>query len=132
MARPRRISDERLLDAAAVVIGRNGPGFTLSQVAERAGVSVGSVSGRFGSKHGLLTALTREGTARAVAAIRAVADAATTPRQAVLDALVTVVGDVTDARTAAHHLGQLGVDIADPELRDLLGAHYAALETELT
>ncbi|WP_039739186.1 TetR family transcriptional regulator, partial [Saccharomonospora halophila] len=58
MGRPRRISAERLLEAAGAVIGRVGPGFTLAAVAEEAGVSVGSVAGRFGSRHGLLVALT--------------------------------------------------------------------------
>lgn len=57
MARPRSITDERLLAAAETVIGRCGPGFTLAQVAAEAGVAVGTAGQRFGSKAGLLQAL---------------------------------------------------------------------------
>src|SRR3954463_12933808 len=59
MARPREITDERLLDAAAGRISRLGPGFTLADVAAEARVAVGTVAQRFGSKHGLLVAMTK-------------------------------------------------------------------------
>ncbi|MFC4005329.1 TetR/AcrR family transcriptional regulator [Prauserella oleivorans] len=131
MARPRTISDERLLAATGVVIGRFGPGFTLAQVAEEAGVAVGSVAQRFGSKAGLLRALTQAGRRDVVARLRSVAVSAADPRAALRDALVAVYSEIGDAATAANHLGQLGMDIADPELRGLLGEHYAAMEKEL-
>src|SRR5688500_10949650 len=60
VARPKTITDERLLAAAAQVIARKGPGFTIADVAARAEVSVGTVAQRFGSKSGLLQALTRQ------------------------------------------------------------------------
>ncbi|HEX8865870.1 MAG TPA: TetR/AcrR family transcriptional regulator, partial [Lentzea sp.] len=41
MARPRTISDERILNAVAAVIDRRGPEFTVADVAAEAGVSVG-------------------------------------------------------------------------------------------
>ncbi|WP_312877477.1 helix-turn-helix domain-containing protein [Lentzea indica] len=62
MARPRTITDERILAAVAAVIDRRGPEFTVADVAAEAGVSVGAVAKRFGSKSGLLQALTRAGT----------------------------------------------------------------------
>ncbi|MEU6644965.1 TetR/AcrR family transcriptional regulator [Saccharomonospora sp. NPDC046836] len=131
MARPRSISDERLLAALSVVIGRTGPGFTLAQVAEEAGVAVGSVAQRFGSKRGLLRALSEAGARQSVEQLRTVADAAATPRDGLRDALVAVYSGLGDAATAANHLGQLGVDIGDPVLRKLLGLQYAALQAEL-
>jgi hypothetical protein len=45
--------------------------------------------------------------------------------------LHSVYAGLGDAETAANHLGQLGVDIGDRQLRSLLGEHYAAVETEL-
>ena len=131
MARPRTISDQRIVEAAGAVIARRGPGFTLAEVAREAGVAVGSVSGRFGSKHGLLVALAKANTEDVVAAMRAVARAADSPVVAFREAAVTAYAGLGDPHAAANHLGQLGVDIGDPELRALLGEHFTALEAEL-
>jgi AcrR family transcriptional regulator len=131
VARPRSISDGRLLTAAAAVIGSVGPGFTLAQVAVEAQVAVGTVARRFGSKNGLLQALSRVTTLRAVDSMRAVSAAVGTPLEGLRAALVSVYVELGDAETAANHLGQLGVDIGDPQLRALLGDHFAAVETEL-
>jgi AcrR family transcriptional regulator len=131
VARPRTITDERLLTAAAEVIGRFGPGFTLAQVAARAGVAVGTVAQRFGSKLGLLRVLSRLNTEAVVADMREHARSGRTPLAGLRSALVCVYSRLGDAQEAANHLGQLGVDIGDPELRALLGAHYTAVETEL-
>jgi AcrR family transcriptional regulator len=132
MARPRGISDERLLVAAGTVIGRVGPGFTLAQVAFEAQAAVGTVAQRFGSKAGLLQALSLAATRHAVLAMR---EAAAAAEPSALDglraALVSVCAGLGDAETAANHLGQLGIDIGDPELRALLGEHYAAVDAEL-
>ncbi|MFJ1765972.1 TetR/AcrR family transcriptional regulator [Amycolatopsis sp. NPDC088138] len=131
MARPRSITDERLLAAAETVIGRCGPGFTLAQVAAEAGVAVGTAGQRFGSKAGLLQALSRRATTRAVEQMRECADSADDPIVGLRSAAVTVYAVLGDAEEAANHLGQLGVDIGDPVLRSLLGEHYAAVEAEL-
>jgi AcrR family transcriptional regulator len=131
VARPRSISDDRLLTAAAAVIGSVGPGFTLAQVAAEAQVAVGTVAQRFGSKSGLLQALSRVTTLRAVDSMRAVSAAEGAPLAGLRAALVSVYVALGDAETAANHLGQLGVDIGDPQLRALLGEHFAAVESEL-
>lgn len=131
VARPRTISDQRLLDAAAAVIARTGPGFTLAQVAAEAGVAVGTVAQRFGSKSGLLRALTAHTTGQVVAAMRAAVEAGATPVDGLRAAAVVTYLSLGDAESAANHLGQLGVDLVDPELRALLGAHFAAMEAEL-
>ncbi|AGM10590.1 TetR/AcrR family transcriptional regulator [Amycolatopsis keratiniphila] len=130
MARPRSITDERLLTAAGTVIGMVGPGFTLAQVAAEAGVAVGTVAQRFGSKNGLLLALSRENTRSVVEAMRECGELAD-PVEALRAAVVVVYEGLGDARTAANHLGQLGVDIGDPGLRALLGEHFTAVEAEL-
>jgi AcrR family transcriptional regulator len=131
MARPRGISDERLLAAAGTVIGRIGPGFTLAQVAFEAQAAVGTVAQRFGSKAGLLQALSLVATRRAVLAMREAADREPSALDGLRAALVSVHAGLGDAETAANHLGQLGIDMGDPELRALLGEHYAAVEAEL-
>ncbi|WP_436492942.1 TetR/AcrR family transcriptional regulator [Actinokineospora sp. HUAS TT18] len=131
MARPRTITDQRLLDAAGEVIGRVGPGFTLAQVAAAAQVSVGTVAQRFGSKAGLLRALTTHWTARVADEMRATALAEGSPVDGLRAAAVVTHLGLGDAETAANHLGQLGMDLVDPVLRGLLGEHYAAMEAEL-
>ncbi len=94
-------------------------------------MSVGSVAGRFGSRHGLLVALTEAGTAAVVTRMRETAAAAPDARTAVREALTAAFAGLDDPETAVNHLGQLGVDVADPALRELLGAHYRALEAEV-
>lgn len=139
VARPRTITDERLLTATAAVIERVGPGFTLAQVAGEAGVAVGSVAQRFGSKAGLLRALSEAGSVQAVERMRSAADAAESAESAVAAALLAVFAQLDAAGDSAagnsrvvNHLAQLGTDLADAELRGLLGLHYAALREELS
>ncbi|ALG14363.1 TetR family transcriptional regulator [Kibdelosporangium phytohabitans] len=123
MARPRTITDERLLSALGTAIGEHGPSFTVADVAAVAGVSVGTVSQRFGSKHGLLKALSRTAVDQVRAQVRAAPDLRT--------AILEVFRALDDSSTAANHLGQLAIDLSDPELRDLHGEFFAAFEAEL-
>jgi AcrR family transcriptional regulator len=123
VARPRTITDERLLDALSQVINRVGPGFTVADVAAEAGVSVGTVAQRFGSKQGLLKALSRAAIVRVASTVRAAGS--------VRAALVAVYTDLDDPQTAPRNLAQLATDMADPELRVLLGEFYATLAAEL-
>lgn len=110
MARPRKITDDELMAACGRVIGRDGPGFTLAQVAAEAGVAVGTVAGRFGSKQNLLLAMMTAATAAAVERMRAAGT--------VTAAVLVGAQGVDDPATAAQHLAQLGVDLAEPALRE--------------
>ncbi|WP_433266713.1 TetR/AcrR family transcriptional regulator [Actinosynnema sp. CS-041913] len=123
MARPKTIADERLLTAAGVVIGRKGPGFTIADVAAEAGVSVGTVAQRFGSKSGLLQALTRQTTVDVERRMHAAAEGVE-PLAGLRAALLAWFEGMTDPVAAGNHLAQLGVDLIDPELRVLLGDLY--------
>ncbi|MBW4715540.1 TetR/AcrR family transcriptional regulator [Saccharothrix obliqua] len=125
MARPKSITDERLLAAAAAVIGRRGPGFTVAEVAAEAGASVGTVAQRFGSKNGLLQALTRQETTHIEHRMRAAAEGLE-PFAGLRAALLTWFADLTDPVEAGNHLAQLGVDLIDPDLRALLADLHEA------
>lgn len=127
MPRPKTITDERLLAATAQVIARKGPGFTLAEVAARAGVSVGTVAQRFGSKSGLLQELTRQTTAAQAERMRRAADRPD-PVEGLRAALLAWFEGMTDPDEAPNHLAQLGVDLVDPELRALLAELYARTE----
>jgi len=123
MARPRKHTDEAIIAAAGRVIGRSGPGFTLAEVAAEAGVAAGTLVHRFGSKHGLLVAMTRS----AVAGVRAAEDG----HVDVVDLIVDSYADLDDPAAAANNLAQLAVDLTDPDLRALMAEFYAALEHRL-
>ncbi|MCO6010864.1 TetR family transcriptional regulator [Actinoallomurus purpureus] len=131
MARPRKFTDEHLLDAAGVAIGRLGPGFTLADVAREAGVAVGTLAQRFGSKHGLLAAMTRTAVTSTREGVRTASATADDPVAAVIDVLVETFAALDDPARAANNLAQLAVDLADEELRGLLAELHAALEEGL-
>ncbi len=117
MGRPRKITDEALLAACARAIGEHGPGFTLAQVAAAAGVAVGTVSGRFGSKRGLLLAMMAAANAGAADRMLLAAGAHPDPIAAITAAVLVTAEGVDDRATTTNHLAQLGVDLADPALR---------------
>jgi AcrR family transcriptional regulator len=132
VARPRKITDEELVAACGRVIGRHGPGFTLSQVATEAGVAVGTVAGRFGSKHGLLLAMTTITTAGVEHRMHAAAAAADDPVAALTAAVLATAEGLDDPTTTSHHLAQLGTDLADQRLRAGLRALRARVQGVLT
>jgi AcrR family transcriptional regulator len=131
VARPRKISDDGLLAAAGRVIGRHGPGFTLAQVAGEAGVAVGTVAGRFGSKQNLLLAMMSVGSASVAPRMRAAA-LGLDPVPAIVAAALVVTEGLDDPATTTNHLGQLGVDLADPALRAGFAALRAGVHEVLT
>ncbi len=131
MARPRTVSDDDLLAAAAAAIGRRGPAFTLADVGREAGVAAATLVQRFGSKADMLLALAAHGTGRGVAAMRAAAAACPPGRAAVLAALHAAAAGLDDPATAPNHLAQLGADLADPALRRAVRADQDATRAEL-
>lgn len=131
MARPRKVSDKELLAATGRAIGQYGPGFTLAQVAGEAGVAVGTVAGRFGSKRHLLLAMMAAGQAGAASRMRAAAREHD-PVAAITAAAIVAAEGLDDPATASNHLGQLGVDLADPALRSGFAAQRASVHEVLT
>jgi len=148
VARPRKITDERLLHAAGLVIARIGPKFVLADVAAEAGVATGTLMHRFGSKHGLLVAMIDGATAAIESdgpAGPAGPDGPSTPSapgvtsgpdgpdpvRAVRDRIVAHYAALDDARSAANNLAQLAVDLADDDLRPRMARLHAAVERAL-
>jgi len=117
VGRPRKISDDELMAACGRAIGAYGPGFTLAQVAAEAGVAVGTVSGRFGSKRGLMLAMMTGVVDTVAARMHAAAARHEDPVAAVVAAVLVTAEGIDDPATTTNHLAQLGVDMSDPELR---------------
>ena len=104
--------------ACGRAIGSHGPGFTLAQVAAEAGVAVGTVAGRFGSKHGLMLAMMTAASDGVEDRMHATAARHADPVAAVLAAVLVTAEGVDDPATTTNHLAQLGADMSDPALRE--------------
>lgn len=120
-----------MVQAAGAVIERLGPAFTLADVAKEAGIAAGTLVQRFGSKHGLLVAMTRAAIEEARRGLRAALQGGGDPVAAAIRALVERYAPLDDPVTAPNNLAQLAVDLADERLRELMAEYYAVIEQEL-
>ncbi len=128
MPRPKRISDEAVLDAAIRVMLRTGPAdFTLAEAGREAGVSAATLLQRFGDKQTLIV----RALARDVAGfVERIADAPAAPgREAVLDLFWLITPDTDDAEAFADQLPWLREDFRSPELNRLSREMFTALRT---
>jgi AcrR family transcriptional regulator len=125
--RPRTVSDDAVLDATAVQIGRAGPAqLTLAHVAGECGLAPATLIQRFGSKRGLLLALARRpldlaallpDDPSALAGLRA--------------GLARLAAPAATPETLANNLAFLQLDLADEEFRAAAVGHFAALEERI-
>jgi AcrR family transcriptional regulator len=115
--RPRKVSDEEVLEAATRVIGQLGPSqLTLSAIGAEAGVTAGALVQRFGSKRSLLKALSSrfaEGTPQLFEGLRR---ANASPLAALSAYADCIAGMGQSPGTVAHHLAYLQLDLTDPDL----------------
>ena len=119
--RPRTIADEKIIEAAAKVIGRVGPGnLTLADVGKAAGLSAATLVQRFGSKRGLLLAMA----ASAAESMDACFDMVRAAHPSPLSALVAAATDITryfdTPEEVANHLAFLQMDLSDPDFHRLM------------
>ncbi len=130
MARPKRISDEAVLEAATRVMMRTGPAdFTLAAAGREAGVSAATLLQRFGDKQTLIVrALTQD----VGAFILRLGDAPRTPgREAVLDLFWLITPDTDDAEAFADQLPWLREDFRHPQLNRLSREMFTALRAAI-
>lgn len=130
MPRPRTVSDETILRAAAEAIGDVGPdGLTLRAIAERADLSPSGLVQRFGSKRELLLALAERAPNTLRRRIEKVHSRGEAPLDDLLDLLVEEsAGFGASPRAAANHLSFLQLDLEDPEFRRHAVDHSRTLE----
>jgi AcrR family transcriptional regulator len=141
MPRPRTVSDEDILSAAAQVIGEVGPGrLTLGDVGRRVGLAPATLLQRFGSRRGLLLALAAYDVDAVPGRIRGAASAPGAVLDALVGELVGLASQIADPAQFGNHLAFLLLDLSDPEfqavarrygtgvftaIRDVLGAAAA-------
>ena len=132
MARPRTLPDADVLAAAARVVGRRGPaGLTLAAVGAECGLSAATVVQRFGSKRGLLLALSAHGRDDVAALFAAARERQPSPRAAIVAALCALCASITTREQLANQLAFLQLDLVDADLQRLALDHAQAMRREL-
>lgn len=118
MARPRTVSDAQILTAAMHAMARLGPvRLTLADVAADVGLSPAALVKRFGSKRGLLLAVSRAASAGVPERFARLRARARSPLAALLEAATDLARLTRSAEELANHLAFLQLDVTDPELR---------------
>lgn len=129
--RPRKTSDEEILDATTRVMQRLGPSqLTLADVAKEAGVVPATLIQRFGTKRGML--LTLCGTAPATA-LQQFADARArykSPLRTLIEIYTHCASFAPTPEAMANGLAWLQNDLTDPDFHTITLAQFRAIRAE--
>lgn len=127
--RPRTVADADILLAASRVISQVGPTrFTLADVGRASGLSPGALVKRFGSKRGLLLAMSRQSMESVDACFAAVRSAHPAPMDAFVAAALEMARFVKTPEEVANSLAYLQIDLSDPEFYALMKQSSARIE----
>ena len=119
--RPRKVSDSQLFAAAHSVMSRVGPReLTLAVIAKEAGVTAAVLVQRFGSKRGLLLALSAKYSDGAGEFIGTLAKQHASPLAALRAYADCMAGMAASPAALARSLAYLQIDMTDPDFRRLL------------
>jgi len=132
VGRHRIASEEAVLDAAVRSISRHGLAqLTLADVAAEAGLTAPTLVQRFGSKRGLLLAVSRYLGTAVKQAFESARARHRSPLAALVAALSVMTMGVTTPGGIANHLSFLQLDLTDPEFRSLAQAHSREFRTNI-
>lgn len=130
--RPRKVSDDEIVMAAHRAMSRLGPGeLTLADIAAEAGVTAGLLVQRFGSKRGLLLALTERfsgGTAEMFAELRKGHRSPLAALRGYCDGMAHLA---SSPAALARNFAYLQIDLTDPDFRKHLSIQAKATREEL-
>ena len=126
MPRPKRFSDDEVLESAARVMFRAGPSeFTLAEVAAEAGIAPATLVQRFGGKHGLIVRAIQWDNTRFAGMLEALPDA--TGAAAVIAVFRLLTPEVQEVGAFADQLLWLRLDMRDPDLNALARERFRLL-----
>jgi AcrR family transcriptional regulator len=119
--RPRTVTDEKIIEAVAKVIGRVGPAkLTLADVGREIGLSAATLVQRYGSKRGLLLAVATSAVESVDACFDMVRAAHRSPLAAVVAAATDITRYLDTPEEVANHLAFLQMDLSDPDFNRLM------------
>ena len=128
-ARPRTVSNADILFAAARVISQVGPTrLTLADVGRASGLSPGALVKRFGSKRGLLLAMSRQSVESVGECFAAVRSAHRAPLDAFVAAALEMTRYVKTPQEVANSLAYFQIDLTDPEFYALMKENSTRIE----
>jgi len=132
MPRPRTVSDDDILGAAAVVIGELGPDrLTLGEVGRKVGLSPATLLQRFGSRRGLLLALANHDVNAVPARLRMAASGSGSALDALVGALVDTASQINSPERFANHLAFLLKDLADPQFQAITRRYASSVSAAI-
>jgi AcrR family transcriptional regulator len=130
MPRPKRISDDDVLDGALKVMFRGGPAdFTLAAVAAEVGIAPATLLQRFGDKQGLIVRTLARDNGEFARLLDQAPRARS--REAVLDLFWLLSPDGDDPVALADQLLWLREDFRDPELNALSRERFRMLRAAI-
>jgi AcrR family transcriptional regulator len=114
--RPRTVTDDEILAATARAMSKVPPTrFTLAEVAREVGLAPATLLQRFGSKRGLLLALSSQSAASMDGCFDVVRQAHASPIEALLSAATEMARFSTTPEELANSLAYLQIDLSDPD-----------------
>ena len=114
--RPRTVSDDEILAATARAMSRVPPTrFTLAEVAQEVGLAPATLVQRFGSKRGLLLALSAQSAGSMDACFEMVRQAHASPLDALLTAATEMARFSPTPEELANSIAYLHIDLSDAE-----------------
>jgi AcrR family transcriptional regulator len=132
IGRPRTVSDEAILAAAAQAIARHGPArLTLAHVADEVGLAPATLLQRFGSKRGLLLAVANSGTEVLEPTFAKARGRHASPLATLHAALADMIAGIDSPATLGNQLAFLQMDLTDPDLRDNAIRHSRELRAQI-
>lgn len=127
--RPRTVTDAAILEAAYRAMSRTSPAkLTLAHVAREAGLSPATLVQRFGSKKGLLLALSAGALESVPACFSAVRAANPSPLDALVAAATVMTQHTRTPEEMANHLAYLQMDLSDPDFHRYILEHSRRIE----
>jgi AcrR family transcriptional regulator len=127
--RPRTVTDAEILEAAYRAMSRVTPTkLTLAHVAREAGLSPATLVQRFGSKKGLLLALSAGSLDSIDACFTAVREAHPSPLGALIAAATMMTEHTRTPEEMANHLAYLQMDLSDPDFHRNILEHSQRIE----
>jgi AcrR family transcriptional regulator len=127
--RPRTVSDDDILAATARAMSKVPPTrFTLAEVAREVGLAPATLVQRFGSKRGLLLALSSQLASSMDGCFDAVRQAHTSPLEALLSAATEMARLSATPEELANSLAYLQIDLSDEDFHKHILAGSRAMQ----